>query len=91
MMDKFFFVYSHSRIEKSYLYETIISYFRLGHIILVIILVVISLDILSLLLSCRYTTHSRFKISIKINENSICDIKKETQLIVVIYKTSLII
>ena len=54
-------------------------------------LVVASSRIASFLLPDGRTTHSRFKISIQIDEYSTCEIKKDTQLTKLIKSASLII
>ena len=83
-----FFVHGYRGTGKTYLYETIISYLRSkGKIVLVIA----SSRIASLLLSGGRTAHSRFKISLNIDEHSTCDIKKGTQLARLIEETCLVV
>uniref|UniRef100_A0A2C9UZ96 ATP-dependent DNA helicase n=1 Tax=Manihot esculenta TaxID=3983 RepID=A0A2C9UZ96_MANES len=86
--ERLFFVYGHGGTEKTYLYETILSRLRSEWLI---ILVVASSGICSLLLSGGRIVHSRFKISIEIDKNSTCDIKKGTQLAALKRETFLII
>lgn len=69
------FVHGHGGIGKTYLWKTIISKLRSeGRVVLV----VASSGIASLLLPGGRTAHSRFKIPIKIDDCSICEIKKGT-------------
>ncbi|XP_072081082.1 uncharacterized protein [Arachis hypogaea] len=73
----FFFVYGYGRTSKSYLYKTLSAVIRSeGHIVLN----VASSGIGSLLLPNKCTAHSRFKIPLDINENSICCIKQGSSL-----------
>jgi hypothetical protein len=55
------------------------------------VLIVASSGVASLLLPNGRTTHSRFRIPIDIDELSICDIKRGTQLANLIISTDLII
>uniref|UniRef100_A0A2C9UV41 ATP-dependent DNA helicase n=1 Tax=Manihot esculenta TaxID=3983 RepID=A0A2C9UV41_MANES len=84
-LEKYFNKYStsfHGGIGKTYLYEIILSRLRSeGQIALIII----SSSISSLPLLGGQTAHSRFKISIEIDENSTINIEKETQLVVFIF------
>ncbi|XP_020097133.1 uncharacterized protein LOC109716214 [Ananas comosus] len=82
------FVYGHGGTGKTYLWQTIISKLRSEG---KIVLAVASSGIASLLLPGGRTTHSRFKIPLKIDEFSTCEIKKGTQLAKLLHHTSLII
>ncbi|KAJ0760860.1 putative DNA helicase [Helianthus annuus] len=82
------FVYGHGGTGKTFLWTTIISAFRsLGRIVLA----VAASGIASLLLPSGRTAHSRFKIPIELTDQSVCDIKKNTQLWELLKETSLII
>ncbi|KAL3614258.1 hypothetical protein CASFOL_042332 [Castilleja foliolosa] len=82
------FVYGHGGTGKTFLWTTIISYFRsLGKIVLA----VAASGIASLLLPSGRTAHSRFKIPIDLTEQSICHVKKGTQLADLLQQTLLII
>ncbi len=81
------FVYGHGGTGKTYLWKTIISKLRSEG---KIVLAVASSGIASLLLPGGRTAHSRFKIPIQVNDNSICEIKKGTQLAKLISRASLI-
>ncbi|KAL3651616.1 hypothetical protein CASFOL_004618 [Castilleja foliolosa] len=82
------FVYGHGRTGKTFLWRTIISFFRsLGKIVLA----VAASGIASLLLPSGRTTHSRFKIPIDLTDESTCHIKKGTQLAELLSQTVLII
>lgn len=84
----FFFVYGHGGTGKTFLWNTLICKIRSEK---KIVLAVASSGVASLLLPRGRTAHSRFKIPIEINENSICTIKRGTMLAELIEKTSLII
>lgn len=84
----FFFVYGHGGTGKTFLWNTLICKIRSEK---KIVLAVASSGVASLLLPRGCTAHSRFKIPIEINENSICTIKRGTMLAELIEKTSLII
>ena len=56
-----------------------------------IVLTVASSGVASLLLPNGRTAHSRFKIPIDLDDNSICDIKRGTKLAKLLVETSLII
>ncbi|KAL3642121.1 hypothetical protein CASFOL_012936 [Castilleja foliolosa] len=82
------FVYGHGGTGKTFLWRTIISYFRsIGKIVLA----VAASGIASLLLPSGRTAHSRFKIPIDLTEQSTCHIKKGTQLAVLLTQTLLVI
>lgn len=83
-----FFVYGHGGTEKTYLWQTIIARLRSEG---KIVLVVASSGIASLLLPGGRTAHSRFKIPIKLDDFSTCEIKKGKQLAKLIQCASLII
>ncbi|XP_020090329.1 uncharacterized protein LOC109711570 [Ananas comosus] len=82
------FVYGHGGTGKTYLWQTIISKLRSEG---KIVLAVASSGIASLLLPGGRTAHSRFKIPLKIDEFSTCEIKKGTQLAKLLHHTSLIL
>ncbi|XP_020080111.1 uncharacterized protein LOC109703807 [Ananas comosus] len=82
------FVYGHGGTGKTYLWKTIIAKLRSeGRIVLA----VASSGIASLLLPGGRTAHSRFKIPIKLDDCSVCEIKKGTHLANLIAQASLII
>ncbi|XP_035835198.1 ATP-dependent DNA helicase pif1-like [Helianthus annuus] len=82
------FVYGHGGTGKTFLWNTIISFFRsIGKIVLA----VAASGIASLLLPSGRTAHSRFKIPIDLTEQSTCYIKKKTQLGDLLKQTSLVI
>lgn len=80
------FVYGHGGTGKTYLWTTIISAIRASS---KIVLAVAASGIASLLLPSGRTTHSRFKVPIDLTEESICYIKKNTQLGQLLIETSL--
>lgn len=83
-----FFVYGYGGTGKTFLWTTLLnSVRRQGKIALA----VASSGIASLLLPGGRTSHSRFKIPLDISQNSMCSIKKNTNLAEFIQKTSLII
>ena len=83
-----FFVFGHSGIGKSFLWNTIISGIcSEGKIVLV----VASSGIASLLLPRGRTSHSWLKIPFNIEECSTCRISKQTQLAQLIEQTTLIV
>ncbi|XP_076905921.1 uncharacterized protein LOC143561836 [Bidens hawaiensis] len=82
------FVYGHGGTGKTFLRTTIISAIRsIGKVVLA----VAASGIASLLLPSGRTAHSRFKIPTDVMDQSVCDIKKQTQLSVLLSETSLII
>ncbi|KAL3651529.1 hypothetical protein CASFOL_004531 [Castilleja foliolosa] len=71
------FVYGHGGTGKTFLWRTIISFFRsIGKVVLA----VAASGIASLLLPSGRTAHSRFKIPLDLTELSTCHIKKGTHL-----------
>ncbi|XP_076894065.1 uncharacterized protein LOC143546210 [Bidens hawaiensis] len=82
------FVYGHGGTDKTFLWTTIISALRSNGSI---VLAVVASGIASLLLPSGRTAYSRFKISLDVTENSLCHIKKNTQLAQLLTQTSLII
>ena len=69
-----FFLYGHGGTGKTFVYKTIMSFLRSrGEIVLA----VASSRIASLLLLGGRTTHSRFRIPLCVNEDSVCDIKQK--------------
>ncbi|XP_076944394.1 uncharacterized protein LOC143615019 [Bidens hawaiensis] len=81
-------VYGHGGTGKTFLWTTIISALRSKG---KVVLAVASSGIASLLLPAGRTAHSRFKIPLELTERSTCDIKKRTQLSILLAETSLII
>ncbi|XP_076910006.1 uncharacterized protein LOC143567480 [Bidens hawaiensis] len=82
------FVYGHGGTGKTFLWTTILSALRsTGSIVLA----VAASGIASLLLPSGRTAHSRFKIPLDVTDNSLCHIKKNTQLAHLLTETSLII
>ncbi|XP_023743192.1 uncharacterized protein LOC111891380 [Lactuca sativa] len=82
------FVYGHGGTGKTFLWTTILSFFRsLGKVVLA----VAAFGIASLLLPSGTTARSRFKIPIDLASNRSCDIKKRTSLADLMKHTSLII
>ncbi|XP_020102630.1 uncharacterized protein LOC109720149 [Ananas comosus] len=83
-----FFVYCHGGTGKTYLCQTIITKLRSEG---KVVLAVASSGIASLLLPGGRIAHSRFKIPIKLDDFSTCEIKKGTQLARLLHCASLII
>ncbi|KAL3634028.1 hypothetical protein CASFOL_021082 [Castilleja foliolosa] len=82
------FVYGHGGTGKTFLWRTIISFFRsVGKIVLA----VAASGIASLLLPSGRTAHSRFKIPIDLTDQSTCHVKKGTHLAQLLRETLLII
>ncbi|KAL3652345.1 hypothetical protein CASFOL_002026 [Castilleja foliolosa] len=82
------FVYGHGGTGKTFLWTTIISFFRsIGKIVLA----VAASGIASLLLPSERTAHSRFKIPIDLTDQSTCHVKKGTHLADLLNQTLLII
>ena len=87
-LGKLFFLYGPGGTGKTYLYNTIISKLRSEK---KIVLPVASSGIAALLLPAGRTAHSRFKIPMNLNEDSVCHIFPGTMLSELIEKTDLII
>ncbi|KAL4592711.1 hypothetical protein LXL04_005714 [Taraxacum kok-saghyz] len=82
------FVYGHGGTGKTFLWSTIIAFFRsIGKIVLV----VAGSGIASLLLPSGRTAHSRFNIPLHVSNSSMCNIKKGTHLAALLQETSIII
>ncbi|XP_021996164.1 uncharacterized protein LOC110893362 [Helianthus annuus] len=82
------FVYGHGGTGKTYLWKTIIARLRSrGEVVLA----VAASGIASLLLPSGRTAHSRFKIPLELTEESICYIKKKSNLCNLLLQTTLII
>ncbi|KAK9052994.1 hypothetical protein SSX86_029624 [Deinandra increscens subsp. villosa] len=82
------FIYGHGGTGKTYLWTSIISCLRASKLI---VLAVASSGIASLLLPSGRTAHSRFRIPIDIKPESLCNMKKHTQLSELLKETSLIV
>ncbi|GKD72973.1 DNA helicase [Tanacetum coccineum] len=82
------FVYGHGGFGKTFLWRTLINTMRSEG---KIVLVVASSGIASLLLPAGCTTHSRFKLPLDIMDESLCNIKKNTNAASLLAETSLII
>ena len=83
-----FFLYGYGGTGKTFLWKTLSTTFRCqGQIVLN----VASSGIASLLLPGGRTAHSRFKIPLNLNEDSLCFIKPNSDLSNLVKKTSLII
>ncbi|XP_026430888.1 uncharacterized protein LOC113328003 [Papaver somniferum] len=85
---RLFFVYGSGGTGKTYLWSTLIASLRSQG---KIVLAVASSGIASLLLPGGHTTHSRFKIPLKLNETSCCNLFKKTDLAELLCKVDLII
>lgn len=83
-----FFVYGSGGCGKTYLWRTLISKLRSQH---QIVLPVASSGIASTLMAGGRTTHSRFKIPIVLDDNSMCGISHQSDIAELIKRTSLII
>jgi hypothetical protein len=84
----FFFICGHGGTGKTFLWNAIISYLRARR---KIVLTVASSGVASLLLPNGRTAHSRFRIPLDIDELSLCDIKRGTNLAELLMQTDLII
>ncbi|KAI3710182.1 hypothetical protein L2E82_39956 [Cichorium intybus] len=83
-----FFVYGYGGTGKTFLWKTLSAAIRSkGQIVLN----VASSGIASLLLDGGRTAHSRFRIPLNLNEDSICSIKPNSDIASLLHKTSLII
>jgi hypothetical protein len=83
-----YFVSGYGGTEKTFLWNTIITYLRSQK---KVILTVASSGVAALLLPGGRTTHSRFKIPCDLNESTTCNIKRGTMLAELIEIASLII
>ncbi|XP_016184972.1 ATP-dependent DNA helicase PIF1-like [Arachis ipaensis] len=84
----FYFVYGYGGTGKTFLYRTLSASLRCNG---KIVLNVASSGIASLLLPNGRTAHSRFKIPLNINEDSVCNIKQGSSLAKLLARASLII
>lgn len=82
------FVYGHGGTGKTFLWKTIITTLRSEG---KIVLAVASSGIASLLLPSGRTAHSRFKLPLELTDESVCMIKKNTQLAKLLMQTDLIV
>ena len=85
---KLLFVYGHGGTGKTFVWKTIISTLRSEG---KIVLAVASSGIAALLLPAGQTAHSKFKIPLDLIEESVCTIKKNTQVAELLKQTDLII
>jgi hypothetical protein len=83
-----FFLQGHAGTGKTFLYKTICHHFRAQG---KIVLCVASSGIAAQLLPGGMTSHSRFKIPLNVNEESVCSIQKRSQLAALIERTHLIV
>jgi hypothetical protein len=84
----FFFLSGHGGTGKTFVWKSILSYVRSKG---KIVLAVASSGVASLLLQGGRTAHSRFKIPIDIDKNTLCDMKRGTNLADLMKECSLII
>ncbi|PWA91073.1 hypothetical protein CTI12_AA092750 [Artemisia annua] len=82
------FVYGHGGTGKTFLWKTIINKLRSEG---KIVLAVASSGIASLLLPSGRTAHSRFKLPLELNDESMCNIKKNSLLGKLLQETELIV
>lgn len=82
------FVYGHGGTGKTFIWKTIISTLRSQG---KIVLADASSGITALLLPAGQTAHSRFKIPLDLTEESVCSIKKNTQVVELLKQTDVII
>ncbi|XP_071739381.1 uncharacterized protein [Rutidosis leptorrhynchoides] len=82
------FVYGHGDTGKTFLWKAIITALRSSG---KIVLAVASSGIASLLLPSGRTAHSRFKLPLVITDESMCNVKKNTQMATLLQNTDLII
>ncbi|GJY66481.1 DNA helicase, partial [Tanacetum coccineum] len=87
-VQKLIFVYGHGGTGKTFLWKAITSALRLQE---KIVLTVASSGIASLLLPAGRTAHSRFQIPLNLQDESTCNIKKNSQLADLLRHTNLII
>ena len=85
---KVYFVSGHGGTGKTFLWNAIITSLRAEGLI---VLAVASSGVAALLLPCGRTGHSRFRIPIEIDESSICNISRGTNLVELIQKASLVL
>lgn len=86
--DGSFFVDGLGGTEKTFLYNILLAYIRsLGEIAVV----VTSFEIAAILITGNYTTHSRFKILLKLNKSSMCNISRRSKEAYLINKMKLFI
>ena len=85
---KLLFLYGHGGTGKTFVWKAIISTIRAAG---KIVLAVASSGIASLLLPSGRTAHTRFKIPLDLTDESVCNIKKNTQLADLIRQTDLIV
>ena len=83
-----FFLYGSGGTGKTFIWRTLTTSLRANN---QIVIIVASSDIASLLLPDGRTTHSKFKISVPIYENSTCNIHQGSELTELLNQTSLII
>ena len=86
--ENFYFVSGHGGTGKTFLWKAIVSYLRARK---KIVLTVASSGVASLLLPNGRTAHSRFRIPIDLDQLSMCDIKRGTNLAKLLIDTDLII
>lgn len=87
-LQELIFVYGHGGTGKTFLWKSIICTLRCeGRIILA----VASSGIASLLLPSGRTAHSRFKLPLNLTDESLCNVKKKTQIAELLKRTELII
>ena len=84
----FFFVYGHGGTGKTFIWNALVTYLR-GY--KRIVLTVASSGVASLLLPGGRTAHSRFNIPIDLNDNGVCDIRRNSMLSSLIESMLLII
>ncbi|XP_071741764.1 uncharacterized protein [Rutidosis leptorrhynchoides] len=82
------FVYGHGGTGKTFLWKAIITALKARG---KIVLAVASSGIASLLLPSGRTTHSRFKLPLVLTDESMCNVKKNTQMENLLQKTGLIV
>ncbi|KDR74075.1 hypothetical protein GALMADRAFT_40235, partial [Galerina marginata CBS 339.88] len=85
---KCFFLHGPGGTGKTYVYNTVCHHLRGSR---KIVLCVASSGIAALLLSGGRTAHSRFKIPIEVHEDSVCSIRKNTDLAGLICNADLIV
>jgi hypothetical protein len=83
-----FFILGHGGTGKTFLWNAIVTSLRADGLV---VLAVASSGVASLLLPSGRTGHSRFRIPIEIDERSICNISRGTNLAELIQRTSLVL